>query len=129
MNGIMLIVEIEQKTNLRFKHFVVFETYVNAVDKSGYESDDVTFTGWLYEVNTPEFNKVNRSRYGKGTNFEQDIVEYTGNNCYIPTSGNCFIKCNNDFTEKDYTEEFLTFFRSEQRRSSVRTSVRNQPFC
>ena len=40
----------------------------------------------------------------------------------------CFIKCMNYFTEKDYTEEFLTFIRSEQRRSNVMTSARNQPF-
>ena len=32
-------------------------------------------------------------------------------------------------TEKDYTEEFLTFIRSEQRRSNVKTSARIQPFC
>ena len=41
----------------------------------------------------------------------------------------CFIKCIKHFTEKDYTEEFLTFIRTEQRRSNVMTSARNQPFC
>ena len=41
----------------------------------------------------------------------------------------CFIKCINYFTKKDYTEEFLTFIRSEQRRSNVMTSARIQPFC
>ena len=52
-----------------------------------------------------------------------------GNNCYNPTSGNCFINCNKYFTKKDYTEEFLTFIRTEQRRSNVMTSARLQPFC
>ena len=41
----------------------------------------------------------------------------------------CFIKCINRFTKKDYTEEFLTFIRSEQRRSNVMTSARIQSFC
>ena len=59
----------------------------------------------------------------------QEIVEYYGQNCYLPTSGMCFIKCINYLTEKDYTEEFLTFIRSEQRRSNVMTSARIQPFC
>ena len=59
----------------------------------------------------------------------QNTVEYTGQNCYIPTIGNCFIKCNNYFTKEDYTEEILTFFQSEQRRSNVMTSARIQPFC
>ena len=59
------------------------------------------FTGWLYKLNTPEFSKVNRSQFGKGTNFKQVIVEFIGNNCYIPTRGNCFITCVIYFTDKD----------------------------
>ena len=127
--GSMLVGEVEQKTNIRFKNVDDFESYINAIDNSGYDSEDVIFTGWLYKLNTPEFEKVNRSHYGRGTDFKQDIVEYIGNNCYIPTSGNCFIKCINYFTKKDYTEEFLTFIRTEQRRSNVMTSARVQPFC
>ena len=109
--GSMLVGEIEQKTNIRFKNVDDFESYINAIDNSGYDSEVVIFTGWLYKLNTLEFKKVNRSQYGRGTDFKQDIVEYIGNNCYIPTSGNCFIKCINYFTKKDYTEEFLTFIR------------------
>ena len=127
--GSMLLGEIEQKTNIRFKNVDDFERYINAIDNRGYDSEDVIFTGWLYKLNTPEFKKVNRSQYGEGTDFKQDIVEYIGNNCYIPTSGNCFIKCINYFTQKDYTEEFLTFIRTKQRRSNVMTSARVQPFC
>ena len=41
----------------------------------------------------------------------------------------CFIKCTKYFTEKDYTEEFLTFIRTEQRRSNVMISAGSQPFC
>ena len=118
--GSMLVGEIEQKkTNIRFRNVDDFESSINAIDNSGYDSDDIIFTGWLYKLNTPEFKKVNRSQYGRGTDFKQDIVEYIGNSCYIPTSGNCFIKFINYFTKKDYTEEFLTFL----------TSARIQPFC
>ena len=126
--GSMLVGEIERKTNIRFKNVDDFESYINAIDNSGYDSDDVIFTGWLYKLNTPEFKKVNRSHYGRGTAFKQDIVEYIGSNCYIPTSGNCFIKCINYFTKKDYTEEFLTFIRTEQRKSNVMTAARMRPF-
>ena len=87
------------------------------------------FMGWLYKLNTPEFFIVNRSQYGRITDFKQNIVEFIGNNCYIPTSGNCFIKCINYFTQKDYTEEFLTFIRTKQIRSNVMTSARVQLFC
>ena len=70
-----------------------------------------------------------RSQYGRGTDFKQDIVEYIGNNCYIPTSGNSFIKCINYFTGKDYMNGFLTFILTEQTRSNVMTTARIQPFC
>ena len=59
----------------------------------------------------------------------QEIVEYQGHTCYIPISGMCFLKCNSFFAEKVYTEEVLTFVRTEQRRSNVMTSARIQPFC
>ena len=51
------------------------------------------------------------------------------NICYIPTSGNCFIKYINHLTGKDYMNEFLTFIRDAQRRSDVMTATRIQPFC
>ena len=59
----------------------------------------------------------------------QEIVEYHGQNCYILTSRHCHIKCNNYFTEKDYTKEFLAFILTERHRSGVMTSASIQPFC
>ena len=99
-----------------------FESYINAIDVD-YDSEDLTSTGYVYKINTPQFTVVKRSAYGKGTNYMQEIVEYHGHNCYIPTSGMCFIKCFNYFTKKDYTDEILTFLRTEQRRSNVMTSA------
>ena len=127
-NGLMIIGHIEYKTITRFKNTDDFESYINkkVVD---YDSKDVTFTGYVYNLNTPQFEVVKGSAYGKGSNYMQEIVEYHGQNCYIPTSGLCFIECINYFTIKDYTEEFLTFIRSEQRRSIVMTSARIQPLC
>ena len=53
--GCMLIGEIEQKRNNRFKNVDDFETYINAIYNGGYDSEHVIFTGWLYQLNTPEF--------------------------------------------------------------------------
>ena len=61
MIGSMLIGELEQKTNFRCKIVDDFEININAIDNGGYGSDDIILTGWLYKLNTPEFNKVNRS--------------------------------------------------------------------
>ena len=108
LNGKIIIGPIEHKTNYRFKNMNNFERYINTIDFD-YDSEDVTFTGYISKINTPQFKVVKRSAYGKGTNYMQEIVEYCGQNCYIPTSGMCFIKCINYFTEKDYAEEILTF--------------------
>ena len=125
----MMIGEVEKKTNVRFKSVDDFETYIIAIDNGGYDSEGVIFTGWLYKLNTPEFKKVNRSQYGRGTDFKQDIVEYHGQNCHISTSSDFFINCIKYFTKKDCTDDFLTFIRTEQRRSNLMTSPRIQPLC
>ena len=126
--GKMIIGPVEHKTNIRFKNIYDFERYINAIDID-YDSEDVIFSGNVYKLDTPQFKFVKRSACGKGTIHMQEIVEYCGRNCYTPTSGMCFIKCINRFTKKDYTEEFLTFIRSEQRRSNVMTSTRVGSFC
>ena len=124
----MYIGEIEQKTNISSINVDDFEPYNIAIDFGGYGSDDVNYTGWLYKLNTRDFKKVNRSQYGEGTDCKQAIFEYKDNNCYIPSSEICFLKCISFFTEKDSTQEVLTLIRTEQRRSNVMTSARVQPF-
>ena len=89
-----------------------FESYINAIYVD-YDSDDVSFTSYVYNLNTPQFNFVKRSAYGKVTNNMQKIVDYHRHNCHISTSGQCFIKCISYFPKKDYAEEFLTFISSE----------------
>ena len=83
----------------------------------------------MRKLSTPDNNRVNRSQFGRATALKQDINDYIGDNCYIPTSGNYFIKCFNQITGNDYTEGFLTFIRTEQKRSNVMTSARSLPFC
>ena len=103
--GKMIIGPVEHKTNIRFKNMDDFESYMNAIDID-YVSDDVIFTGYVHKLNTRQFIVVKRSGYGKGTNYMQEIVEYQGQNCYIPTSGMCFIKCIKYFTKKITRKNF-----------------------
>ena len=110
-----------------------FESCMNAIDIEC-DSEDVTFTFinvaiYVYKLNIPQFIVVKRSSYAKGTNCLQEVVEYHRQNCHIPTSGNCFFKCNNYFTDKHYMNEILTFIRYEEYRSGVLTSARFHPFC
>ena len=88
----MLNAETEQKTNVGIGRVDQVEIYNNAIHVD-YDSEVVFIPGWLYKLYPPKPNEVSRSDNGKGTNFKNGVVEYTGNNCYIPTSGSCFIKC------------------------------------
>ena len=106
--GLMIIGYNELETNIRFKNMYDFESYINAIDVD-YDSEDVTFTGYVYKINTTQFNVVRRSAYGRGTKYMQKIVEYHGQNCYIPTSGMCFIKCINYLTKKRLHRKIFNF--------------------
>ena len=124
----MIIGHIERKTNIRFKNMEDFESFENAISVD-YDNGDVIFNGYVYKLETPQFKVVKRSGYPKGSNFMQQIFEFCGQNCYIPIGGDCFIKFIKFLTGKYFAEDFLTFIRTEQRRSNVTTSARIQPFC
>ena len=81
----MIIGPVEHKTNIRFENKDDFERYIKAIDVE-YDSEDVTFTGYVFNLDTPHFKVVKRSAYGKGTNFMQEIVDNQEQNCYIPCS-------------------------------------------
>ena len=117
-----------RQTKIRFRSMDDFEAYNNSIDE-GYDAEDAIFNGYFYKINTPRFKKVNRSEYGNGCSFDKIIVEYRGNNCFIPTKGYCFVKCINYLTGLDYKEQYLDFIRSESRRTNIMTKARIQPFC
>ena len=117
-----------RQTHIRFRNISDYEAYINSIDE-GYDADDAIFNGYIYKLDTPQFNEVNRSQYGNGCNFDKIIIEYRGNNCFIPTKGYCFVKCINFLTGQDYTEQYLDFIRNEKRRSHIMTMARIQPFC
>ena len=73
--------------------------------------------------------EVNRSQYGNGCSFDKIIIEYQGNNCFIPTKGWCVVDCNFYLTGQDYKQQCLDFIRKEKRRSNIMTTARIQPFC
>jgi len=63
LNGKMIIGPIEHKTNIRFKNMDDFESYINTTGVD-YDSENVTFTGYVYKLKTHQFNVVERSVYG-----------------------------------------------------------------
>ena len=115
-----------RQTIIRFKNIDDYEAYINAVDE-GYDAEDAIFNGHIYKINTPQLKKVNRSQYGNGCDFKHEIIGYRGNNCFIPTKGYCFVKCNNFLTGQDYKQKYLNFIRNEKRRTNIMTMARIQP--
>ena len=117
-----------RQTHIRFRNISDYEAYINSIDEE-YDADDCILNGYIYKLNTPQFNKVNRGQYGNGCSFDKIIIEYRGNNCYIPTKGYCFVKCVKNLTGQDYKQEYLDFIRNEKRRTNIMTMARIQPFC
>ena len=68
-----------RQTHIRFRNMDDFESFIKSIDE-GYDADDCIFNGYIYKLSIPQFNKVNRSQYGNGCNFDKIIIEYRGNN-------------------------------------------------
>ena len=64
-----------RQTGFNLKNIVKYEAYINAIDE-GYDAEDAICNGCIYKLNTPQFNKVNRSQHGNGCDFEHEIIEY-----------------------------------------------------
>ena len=115
-----------RQTHIRFRNIAEYEAYIKAIDQD-YDAEDAIFNGYIYKLNTPQFNRVNRSQYGNGCTFDKIIIEYRGNNCLIPTKGYCFVKCIIFLTGEDYKQKYLDFIRNEKRRCNIMTMARIQP--
>ena len=71
MDGNLKVGDQIRQTRIRFRNMDDFDTYINFIDQH-YDSEDSIFNGYIYKLNTPQFNKVNRSQYGNGCDFIQE---------------------------------------------------------
>ena len=60
MIGSLKIGDQIQQTYIRFRNIDEFQSYFNSIDED-YDAEDALFNGYIYELNTPHFNLVNRS--------------------------------------------------------------------
>ena len=126
MVGELSIADHIRHTQIIFRNINDYESYINAIDQD-YESQDANVNGYIYKIDTPQFNLVNISQYGNGCDFKHQIIEYRGNNCFIPTKGYCFVKFVNYLTGEEYKDQYLDFIRNEKRQSNIMTMARIQP--
>ena len=61
MVGILRIGDQIRQNHITFKNISDYEAYINSIDQD-YDSDDTIFSGYIYKLHTPQFNKVNRSQ-------------------------------------------------------------------
>ena len=116
-----------RQTRSRFKNITDYEAYIKTIDHD-YESDDAIFSCCIYKIDTLQFNLVNISQYGNGSDFKHEIIEYQGHNCFIPTKVYCFVKCINFITGQVYKQQFLDSNTSEKG-TKIMTETRIQKIC
>ena len=113
MDGILKVGHHIRDNGVKFRNNIDYEAFIKKIDQDN-ESDDAIFNGYIYKIATPQLNKVNRSQYGNGCDFNDKIIEYRVNNCCIPTKGYCFIKCVNFLTGEDYKQQYLEIIRNKK---------------
>ena len=84
MVGSLRVGDQIRQTQIRFKNFIDYKAYIKSFDE-GYDAEDAIFNGYIYKINTPQFNLDNRSQYGNSCDFKHEIIDYRGNNCFIPS--------------------------------------------
>ena len=58
MVGSLRVGDQKRQTHIRFRSIADYEAYINAIDQD-YKSEDSIFNGYIYKIDTPQFNLVN----------------------------------------------------------------------
>ena len=120
--------EGEIDTNRFFKDSNDLAKFIDKILDKYDDHPSIYYTGNIYRY-FKNFKRVNRSEHGRGANEFNDIQEYKGGNCYIPSGSGCFLKCINYIFEKDFSTEYFEFIQSYKRGTKVMTQCRIPEFC
>ena len=118
----------EIDTNRLFKNSDELAKFIDKILDNYDNHPSIYYTGNIYRY-FRNFKRVNRSEYGRGANEFNNILEYQGDNCYIPNGNGCFLKCINYIFDKDFSIEYFEFIKSYKRRPNVMTRCRIPEFC
>ena len=72
MIGKLQVGEHIRETQISFTKNFEFEAFISAIDME-YDSEGAIFLSCFYKIDRPQFKLVNKSGYGEGTDFKQDI--------------------------------------------------------
>ena len=118
--------EGEIDTNRFFKNSDELAKFIDKILDKYHPS--IYYTGNMYRY-FRNFKRVNRSEHGRGADEFNDIEEYEGDRCYIPSGNGCFLKCINYIFDKDFSTEYFEFIKSYKRRPNVMSRCRIPEFC
>ena len=120
--------EGEIDTNRFFKDSDELSEFIDKILDKYDNHPSIYYTGNIYRY-FKNYKRINRSEHGRGANEFNNIQEYKGNNCYIPSGNGCFLKCINYIFDKDFSIEYFEFIKSYKRRSNVMSRCRIPEFC
>ena len=118
----------EIDTNRFFKNSDELAKFIDKILDKYDDHPSICYTGNIYRY-FRNFKRVNRSDHARGANEFNDILEYEGNRCYIPSGNGCFLKCINYIFDKDFGIENFEFIKSYKRRPNVMARCRIPEFC
>ena len=120
--------EGEIDTNRFFKNNDELAKFIDKILDKYDDHPSIYYTGNIYRY-FRNFKRVNRSEHGRGADEFNDILEYKGDRCYIPSGNGCFLKCINYIFDKDFSVEYFEFIKSYKRRPNVMARCRIPEFC
>ena len=120
--------EGEIDTNRFFKDSDELTKFIDKILDKYDDHPSVYYTGNIYRY-FKNYKRITRSDHGRGANEFNNIQEYEGNNCYIPSGNGCFLKCINYIFDRDFSMEYFEFIKSYKRRPNVMSRCRIPESC
>ena len=120
--------EGEIDTNRFFKNSDELAKFIDKLLDKYADHLSIYYTSNIYRY-FRKFKRVNRSDHGRGADEFNDIEEYEGDRCYIPSGNGCFLKCINYIFDKDFSTGYFEFIKSYERRPNVMARYRIPAFC
>ena len=120
--------EGEIDTNRFFKDSDELAKFIDKILDKYDDHPSIYYTGNIDRY-FRNYKRINRSEHGRGANEFNNIEEYNGKNCYIPSGNGCFLKCINYIFDKDFSIEYFEFIKSYKRRPNVMSRCRIPEFC
>ena len=117
--------EGEIDTNRFFKNSDELAIFIDKILDKYDDHPSIYYTGNIHRY----FRNFKRVNHGRGANEFNDIEEYEGDRCYIPSGNGCFLKCINYIFDKDFSIEYFEFIKSYKRRPNVMARCRIPEFC